>query len=112
MAKKTVIDEFKQGNAVDTQEIAEAVTPKKGKLVAVAPFELERNYKTIQCNVGDVFEPLEDWSRDLAFEEFRKINTKKNDNGIAFSVPLPILDEKGKLKYMDSRRVILPLEEA
>lgn len=77
----------------------------------LAPFELERNFQKFEYKEGDSFPVPEGWARDYAFEEFRKINTKENPNGIAFSVPKPVLDEKGKLKYMDSRRALLPLKE-
>jgi len=112
MAKKSVQNE--QGGQTD-----EVFTEKNSKenlfvnknLVVVAPFEMTRNFQKIEYNVGDVFSLPEGWTRDVEFEEFRKINKKQNDNGMAFSVPNPVLDEKGKLKYMDSKRVLLPLKE-
>lgn len=82
------------------------------QLIVSAPFELERNFQKIEYKEGDVFPLPEGWTRDTAFEEFRKIGTDGKLNGLSFSVPKPILDEKGKLKYMDSRRVLLPLKEA
>lgn len=85
--------------------------PSEKRLVVVAPFEVTHNFQTVQFAEGEEFVAPEGWTRDTAFEEFRKINTKDNPNGIAFSVPKPVLDEKGKLRYMDSRRVLLPLKE-
>lgn len=82
------------------------------QLIVIAPFELDRNFQKIEYKEGDVFPLPEGWTRDTAFEEFRKIGTDGKLNGLSFSVPKPILDEKGKLKYMDSRRVLLPLKEA
>lgn len=92
------------------KDSVEQIAPVHG-LVVVSSFELERNFQKVEYKEGDSFPLPEGWTRDAAFEEFRKINTKDNANGIAFSVPKPVLDEKGKLKYMDSRRVLLPLKE-
>jgi len=84
----------------------------KGVLTATASFNITENFEVVEYTEGDMFVIPKGWKRDSDFEEFRKINKQKNDNGIAFSVPNPVLDEKGKLKYMDSKRVILPLKEA
>jgi len=115
MAKK-IVQDFEEGRAVPTQELVEMTEePRKaGKFIATAQFELKRGYKTVEYKAGDVFPVPEDWTWDAAFDEFRKVNrnAKGESNGIAFSVPLPVLDEKGNLKYLDSRRVILPLKEA
>ena len=85
-------------------ELPKAV--KAGGFVATATFELQVGYKTVKYEAGDTFRVPEDWQRDMSFEEFRK-----NKNGVVFTEPVPVLDEKGKLIYMDSRRVILPLKE-
>jgi hypothetical protein len=96
--------------AVENEEI-ENEAPSAGKLVAAAEFEIMRGYQSVSYKEGDEFPVPEGWTRDAAFEEFRKINLKSQPNTIAFQVPLPILDEKGKVKYMDARRVVLPLKE-
>lgn len=106
MAKKIVQNEEAAQEVAEIKEVALT-----GGLVAVADFEIERNYQKVEVKAGESFIVPEGWTRDTAFEEFRKINTKENANGIAFSVPKPVLDDKGKLKYMDSRRVLLPLKE-
>lgn len=120
MAKK-IVQDFNEGKSVPTQELVESLEleeghsePKVLSFVATSPFELKRGYKTVEYKIGDMFPVPEDWTRDTAFEEFRKVNKNSNGtlNGVTFSVPLPVLDEKGNLKYMDSRRVILPLREA
>lgn len=80
-------------------------------LIVTAPFELERNYKMVQYGIGEKFNVPDGWTRDADFEEFSKISLKNSPKGIPFQVPAPILDEKGKLKYMESRRVVLPLKE-
>jgi hypothetical protein len=111
MAKKIASNEGAEVEVIVGE--TETVVPpaSTGGLVVIAPFELERNFQKVEYKEGDFFPIPEGWTRDLAFEEFRKINTKNNPNGIAFSVPNPVLDEKGKLKYMDSKRVLLPLKE-
>lgn len=104
---------------IEGKEVTEAVqapssvrSERLAQLIVMAPFELERNFQKIEYKEGDVFPLPEGWTRDAAFEEFRKIGTDGKLNGLSFSAPKPILDEKGKLKYMDSRRVLLPLKEA
>jgi hypothetical protein len=73
--------------------------PVEKKLIVTAPFEIVRNYKTVSYKKDDEFKIPEDWTRNP-----ERVN--------AFSVPKPVLDEKGNLKYMDSRLIILPLKEA
>lgn len=115
MAKKIAGTEeaIEQVEEVKTPALEPKAAPvSEKKLIVVAPFDVTHNFQTVQFSEGEEFIAPEGWTRDDAFEEFRKINTKDNPNGIAFSVPKPVLDEKGKLKYMDSRRVLLPLKEA
>lgn len=85
--------------------------PAEKKLIAISPFEMERGYKTVMYKEGDEFKIPEGWEIDTEFNEFRKINRKGGAGGMAFRVPAPIMDEKGKPRYIDSRRVILPLKE-
>ena len=101
MAKK-IANSFEEEKEIETPKAVKA----NGGFVATASFDLRLGYKTVKYDVGDTFKVPEDWQRDTSFEEFRK-----NKNGVVFTEPLPVLDEKGKLKYMDSRRVILPLKE-
>jgi len=114
--KKKIVKEFEEGEAVDTQELAEAMTETHApseSLVAFADFDIEVNYVTKSYKAGDVFTLPEGWKRDENFEEFRNMDRKRGvATGIPFSVPVPILDEKNKVKYWDSRRVVLPLTEA
>lgn len=84
---------------------------KSKSFVATADFEIEKNFKVVLIKQGDTFAIPEGWERDNEFEEFRKIDRKGARGGIAFRVPYPVLDERGKPKYIDSRRVILPLKE-
>ena len=100
MAKKIV------GDFEEEKEVEPPKAVKVREFVAIAPFELQLGYKVLKYKAGDTFKVPEDWQRDTSFEEFRK-----NKNGVVFTEPVPVLDEKGKLKYMDSRRVILPLKE-
>lgn len=84
---------------------------KSKSFVAIAPFEIERNFKMVQYKQGDTFPLPEGWERDLAFEEFRKVDRKGANGGIVFTAKFPVFGEAGKVKDFDSRRVILPLKE-
>jgi len=114
--KKKIMKEFEEGEAVDTQELAEAImepAAPSGSLVAYADFEITVNYVTKSYKAGDVFTAPEGWKRDELFEEFRNMDRARGEaTGMPFSIPVPVLDEKNKVKYWDSRRVVLPLKEA
>jgi len=93
MPRKKLEKKLHEGEEVPTQAIVKEMD-RKGGLVAYADFVAEG----VQYKAGDVFEPPAGWEQDAAFQEL--IHTKsKPRGGVVFL-------------SNDSKRVILPVEEA
>jgi len=83
------------------------------KFVATSDFDW--NGKTYKK--GDEFKPPADYTRDVSFEEFRNIDSSRGNLGIPFYYEIKIGDQRNpktnKMEpVMDTRRVVLPLQEA